>query len=255
VTVAAVNSVQTRDPLNGAPVRDGAILGSFAADPRSGSTTLYAAWEDATPVSSHTYNAILLSRSTDGGATWSGPVRVNADLTVPAFDPALTVRGDGEIGLTYYDFRGTLAGSALPVSYWLARSSDGGATWTESLVDGPFDLSIAPIVQGQYFLGDYQSLQWVGTDFLPFYARTWIGTTDPTDVFFNSLQIALGKAARQARASRYAAAPVTSGPQSPQFKQAVQDNLRRSLMRRRPAAWLRSPPGSTPFQKGSSSDP
>jgi hypothetical protein len=156
-------------------------------------------------------------------------------LGVPAFDPAITVRSDGEIGLTYYDFRGTLAGSALPVSYWLARSSDGGATWTESLIDGPFDLSGAPIVQSQYFLGDYQSLQWAGTDFLAFYVESRVASTGPTDVFFNSLQIALGKAARQVQPSRYAAEAVTFKPQSTQFKQAVQDNLQRSLMRRRPA--------------------
>ncbi|HEX4597088.1 MAG TPA: sialidase family protein [Burkholderiaceae bacterium] len=232
-TVAALNSVQTRDPLSGAPVRDGSILGSFAADPRSGSTTLYAAWEDATPVTGHSYNAILLSRSIDGGATWSGPVRVNADLAVPAFDPAVTVRSDGEIGLTYYDFRGSLAGGGLPVSYWLARSSDGGATWTEAQIDGPFDLSRAPIVQGQYFLGDYESLEWVGVDFLPFYVKTSAASTGPTGVFFNSLQIEFGKAARQAQASHYGAVPVTFEPQSAQFRQAVQDNLRRSLTRRR----------------------
>ncbi|HEX4584049.1 MAG TPA: sialidase family protein [Burkholderiaceae bacterium] len=239
-TVASVNSVQTRDPLNGAPVRDGSILGSFAADPRPGSTTLYAAWEDATPVTGHAYNAILLSRSSDGGATWSGAFRVNADLTVPAFDPAVTVRGDGEIGLTYYDFRGSLS-SGLPVSYWLARSSDGGATWIESMIDGPFDLSGAPIVQGQYFLGDYQALQWAGSDFLPFYAKTSAASTGPTDVFFNSLPIVHGQAARQAQAAHYAAVPVTFGPQSAQFRQAVQDNLQRSLTRRRQAAALWPP--------------
>jgi hypothetical protein len=54
-------------------------------------------------------------------------------------------------------------------------------------------------------------------------------------VFFNSLQIALGKAARQVQPSRYAAEAVTFKPQSAQFKQAVQNNLQRSLMRRRPA--------------------
>jgi hypothetical protein len=103
-------------------------------------------------------------------------------------------------------------------------------------VDGPFDLSSAPIVQGQYFLGDYEALQWAGTDFLPLYVKTSSASTGPTDVFFDSLQVAFGKAARQAQAGRYPAVPVTFGRQSGQFRQAVQDNLQRSLARRRPAA-------------------
>ena len=240
VTIAALNSVQTRDPVSGTPVRDGSILGSFSADPRSGSTTLYAAWEDATPVTSQAHNAILLSRSSDGGATWSNPLRVNADLTVPAFNPTLTVRGDGEIGLTYYDFRRFATAGAIPVSYWLARSSDGGTTWTETLIDGPFDLSSAPIVQAQYFLGDYESLAWAAADFLPFYAKTGTGSTGPTDIFFNSLNVAFGKAARAQQGRHYSAAPVPQAPASAAFRRAVADNLRRSLMHRRPAPLLPS---------------
>ncbi len=232
-TIAPLNSVQTKDPFSGKPVRDGSILGRFSADPRSGSTTLYATWEDATPVTNQAYNAILLSRSTDGGATWSHPVAVNADLTVPAFDPSLTVRGDGEIGLTYYDFRGGLPAGAIPVSYWLARSSDGGVTWAETLIDGPFDLSSAPGVQGQFFLGDYQSVQWAATDFLPFYTKTSSAGSGLTDVFFDSLNVTFGKAARQAPGGRYAATPVAAGLESATFKKEVADNLRRSLMHRR----------------------
>lgn len=245
--IAPLNSVQTRDPVSGLPVRDGSIIGSFAADPRAGSTTLYAAWEDASPVSNQTHNAILLSRSADGGASWSKPVSVNADLTVPAFDPSIAVRGDGEIGLTYYDFRGALAAGASPVSFWLARSSDDGATWTESRIDGPFDLSSAPLVQGQLFLGDYQALAWAGADFLPFYAKTSAAGPGPSDVFFNSVNVKLGRAAQQAQTKRYEAMSVTVGHQSPSFKGAVADNLRRSLMHRR---WDRRSSSGWP-QRGS----
>jgi hypothetical protein len=232
-SIAPLNSVQTRDPVSGVPVRDGSIIGSFAADPRAGSTTLYATWEDATPVSNRTHNAILLSRSTDGGVSWSAPSRVNGDLTVPAFDPSITVRSDGEIGLTYYDFRGALAAGGIPVTVRLARSSDGGATWTESQIDGPFDLSSAPLVQGQLFLGDYQSLAWAGTDFLPLYAKTPVAGPGTSTVHFDSVNVKFGQAAQQARTRRYAAMPVAVEPLPASFKRAVADNLRQSLMRRR----------------------
>ncbi len=233
-TIAALDSVQTRDPFTGQTVRDGSILGSFAADPRSGSTTLYAAWEDARPVISLAHNAILLSRSTDGGTTWSTPVRVNADLTVPAFNPSITVRGDGEIGLTYYDFRGSLASGGSPVSVWLSRSSDGGASWTETQLDGPFNLAVAPLVQGQRFLGDYEALTSTGTNFLAFYVKTTSGSTGPTDVFFDSVNIAFGKAAAQAEVRRYSSELLVAGPPSAALQQAVADNLRLALMHRRP---------------------
>jgi hypothetical protein len=52
-------------------------------------------------------------------------------------------------------------------------------------------------------------------------------------VFFNSVNVKVGKAARQAQTRRYAAMPVTVEHESASFKRAVADNLRRSLMRRR----------------------
>jgi len=231
-TIAALNSVQTRDPFTGLPVRDGSILGTFAADPRPGSTTLYAAWEDATPVANQDHNAIVLSRSGDGGATWSTPLLVNGDPTVPAFNPSIAVRSDGEIGLRYYDFRGALAGAAIPVSVWLARSSDGGSTWVESQIDGPFDLTNAPIVQGQLFLGDYEGFTGANTEFLSFYAKVVSGSTGPTDIFFDPANVPFGMAAHAAQARRYAAAPLAGRTASTRLKQEAAENLRRSLMHR-----------------------
>ena len=83
--IAQLLSVGTRVPSQGQVVRDSQILGSFAADPRDG--TLYAAWQDSR-FTGGAHDAIVLAWSTDGGATWSAPIRVNADAAAPAFVPS-----------------------------------------------------------------------------------------------------------------------------------------------------------------------
>jgi hypothetical protein len=167
------------DPENGTDVRDSATLGSIAVSKQG---AMVAVWQDSR-FSAFAYDGIAFSRSTDGGLTWSAPVRVNHDPDVAAFSPTVTVRNDGTIGVTYYDFRNNTADpTTLPTDIWLAQSSD-GVTWRESHVAGPFDLSIAPFAEG-LFLGDYHGLTSVGTTFVPFYVQTNSGNPgNRTDVF------------------------------------------------------------------------
>jgi hypothetical protein len=54
---------------------------------------------------------------------------------------------------------------------FLAHSHDDGATWTEQQLGGAFDMQNAPVARG-LFLGDYQGLDNIGSDFLAFFART-----------------------------------------------------------------------------------
>lgn len=57
----------------------------------------------------------------------------------------MNVTNDGVIGVTYYDFRkDTAYVAALLTTYSLAQSHDGGGTWDETLVAGPFDMLMAP---------------------------------------------------------------------------------------------------------------
>ena len=42
---------------------------------------------------------------TDGGRTWSTPVRISTHNETQAFTPAIRVDAQGNIGVTYYDFR------------------------------------------------------------------------------------------------------------------------------------------------------
>lgn len=74
---------------------------------------------------------IIFNRSTDGGATWSGGIRVNQDPVNNGkiqFFPAMTVDEFGGINVIYYDDRATTSDSA---GVFLARSLDHGTTWTE----------------------------------------------------------------------------------------------------------------------------
>ena len=172
-----------RDPKNNEPIRSGDIVPEIAVDRQSGA--LYAVWEDSR-FSSGARDGIVLSTSTDEGLTWSPrPVRVNGVLGTPAFTPSIAV-AQGKVGVTYYDLRNDNPGddTQLLATVWLATSSDGGATFQESAVGGPFDIRSAPTTDRGYFVGDYQGLVASGATFLPFFVLANNGNTaNRSDVF------------------------------------------------------------------------
>jgi hypothetical protein len=90
-----------------------------------------------------------------------------------AFTPAIRVDANGNIGVTYYDFRNNdPATPALETDTWFTRSTDGGATWSEERVTPTsFDMRTAPYARG-YFLGDYEGLDNIGNGFTPFFIQS-----------------------------------------------------------------------------------
>lgn len=180
IRVSHLGTVGVRDPDTGQAVRTGDIIPNIAADGRSGA--LYAVWQDAR-FSGGDHDGIAFSSSTDDGLTWSAPVQINTATSVPAFTAAIFVADDGTIGVTHYDFRNNTADpSTLPTDAWLLRSADGGATWTETHLAGPFDMKTAPVARG-FFLGDYVGLTATPSDFVPFFVVANSGdTTNRTDV-------------------------------------------------------------------------
>ncbi len=181
VQVSQLLTVGTADPRTGAFVRDGSLVPQIAAGPDG---TLYVVWQDSR-FSNGARDGIALARSGDGGSTWSAPVQVNSVATVPAFTPNVHVRGDGTVGVTYFDFRpASPSPTTLVTAYWLARSANATA-WTENSIGEPFDMFLAPTSGGPdvFFVGDYHGLSSVGDMFVPLFARTTDDIADRTDVF------------------------------------------------------------------------
>ncbi len=74
---------------------------------------------------------IILNRSTDGGQTWSGGIRVNQDQLnngAIQYFPAVHVDKFGGLNILFYDDRNTTSDST---GVFLARSDNGGSTWRE----------------------------------------------------------------------------------------------------------------------------
>src|SRR6059058_933528 len=181
IDISRDGSIAVRDPDTGAGIRAGAGLPDIAVGPDG---TLYAVWSDGR-FSGFTHDDVALSRSTDGGITWSAPIKVNASPAgVAAFTPAVEVASDGTVAVTYYDFRNnTPDPSTLPTDAFAIFSHDGGASFGSEvrLTTTSFDLDLAPRAGG-LFLGDYVGLSHVGATFVPFFTQT-VSSSNPTDIF------------------------------------------------------------------------
>jgi len=186
ITVGSVQAVEVSDPETGQGVRTGDVIPDIAVDQTNGA--LYVVWQDgrfSSPPQGHAYAGIALTKSTDGGFTWSTPVQVNQRPDVQAFTPAVEVSADGTVGVTYYDFRtNTSDPDTLPTDYFIVHSHDGGATFgDEAHVAGPFDMKTAPRAGG-FFVGDYEGLATIGDTFVPVFVQANSGdTANRTDVF------------------------------------------------------------------------
>ena len=231
IRVATVQSVGTRDESSGFFVRDGSNLGSIAAGPNG---ELAVVWQDAR-FSGGAYDGIAFTRSTDGGFTWSAPVRINGAPAAKALVPAVHIRSDGEIGVSYYDLRNNLPDAAtLPIDLWLTRSTD-GVNWRETHIDGPFDLTLAPYARG-LFLGDYMGLSSRGAVFIPFYARTGAGGSGATDVIAALTTATTGNTRRAPHGDTGAvvsAQPAPPLPPSPWLDATLRESAARTIANRR----------------------
>jgi hypothetical protein len=155
-------------------VRSDGVIVDLAVDYSNGPHhgRIYITWQDHQD-NPNGDDLIMLSHSDDGGLTWSAPAKVNqtpsGTFTDQAFEPAVHVNSDGVVAVSYYDFRNDVSGDGeLTTDHWIVHSHDGGATWSESHLGGPFDMHQAPYARG-YFIGDYQGLDSQGSAFRPLF--------------------------------------------------------------------------------------
>ena len=207
--VSPIQAIGERDPepincrpfITGNPpctlVRSDGVIIDLAVDYSDGPNggRLYVVWQD------HADNPfgddlIMLSHSDDGGVSWSAPQKINqtpsGTFTDQAFEPTVHVNDDGVVAVSYYDFRDDVSGDGeLTTDHWIVHSHNGGDTWTEDHLGGPFDMHQAPYARG-YFIGDYQGLDSQGGVFRPLFTLANEGTAgvfpnpNPTDEFINS---------------------------------------------------------------------
>jgi hypothetical protein len=170
----------------------GGDLPDFAVDRSSG--MLYAAWDDD---SVGGIDSIFFSQSSDGGLTWSAPVKINKTPTnVPpgdqqAFTATVKVAANGTVGVSYYDLRNNTPAPGLSTDHWFVHchgSCTDPANWAETHVAGPFDLEQAAYARG-FFLGDYMGMVTLpGNVFGSFYGQAVSRAADnPSDNFFSTL--------------------------------------------------------------------
>jgi hypothetical protein len=176
--IAADDGIGITDPNTGAAVRAGTDLPGVAVDRSSG--TVYVVWEDGR-FSGSSHEDIAISQSMDGGLTWSTPIKVNQTPTnIPtadqqAFTPQVAVAANGEIGVSYYDFRHNTGGPGLLTDYWIAFSSPGASLSfgnEQRLTATSFDGELAPLSDTNSglanMIGDYEGLVAGGPSFNAF---------------------------------------------------------------------------------------
>ena len=109
---------------------------NIAVDQTNGphSGNVYVAWSQYNGQAGN--NAVLVSRSTDHGLTFSHPVRVQEALGTASFAD-LAVGPDGAVYVTFIQYPST---SNPTTGIWLAKSTDGGASFSPAVL-------VASIVQ------------------------------------------------------------------------------------------------------------
>jgi hypothetical protein len=108
-------------------------------------------------------------------------------VTAFAFQPAIAVDARGTVGVIWYDNRNDRPGDAARTTdVWFAHSADGGSSWSQTHVAGPFDFRTALRPSGDLRLGEYQGLSGLrGRGFAAVFTQAAPQAKDgPTDIFF-----------------------------------------------------------------------
>jgi hypothetical protein len=134
---------------------------------------------------------IVLFKSTNGGRSYTGPVRVNQDAgnsDADQFQPWMAVTESGQLNIMFFDRRNDPANYFIDT--YLARSEDGGSTFTDRRASARmWDPAInAPTSVSGKFIGDYQGLVADDDVAIPFWNDTQLNNLPKTDKEYSPYQ-------------------------------------------------------------------
>ncbi len=164
--------------------RSPASLPAFTASPTNGN--LYLAWADYRNSDSDIY----FTRSTNGGSTWSTPLRLNDDPVgngIDQWQPQISVAPNGRVAVSWFDRRlNCPTDSWIPPAHrglsnfcidtFITRSFDDGQTWVANLRASAqtwdWSLNLPLDGSGDGFIGDYQGIASSNEFDFPFWNAT-----------------------------------------------------------------------------------
>ncbi len=175
--IAPFNSLGVHAPNTGQLLRVGDGLEEVAIGANG---ELFVVWESSTNFVKNDQQTvgfsddeILLATSSDGGATWNGPMVVHTAGGKPTYTPTVAVNGN-TLAITYYDNRKLGAETTvLPTDYWVSlfNATTLAFLGEQRITIKSFDQLSAPFARG-FFLGDYEGLQPSGNGFEALFVKT-----------------------------------------------------------------------------------
>jgi len=134
---------------------------------------IYVVWNDTR----NGDDDVFLGISSDGGDSWSSAMRINNDPIGNGKDqywPSIAISELGEIVILFYDSRNTSSNDIIEA--YIARSTDGGATFTNELLST--QPSTTNIPNGDVRFGDYINIDFVGGNIVPVWTDERAGGFD-----------------------------------------------------------------------------
>jgi hypothetical protein len=156
---------------------------------------VYVAWSDCRfrnfgPGHRCVHNDIVMSTSTDGHH-WSHVIRIPIDARTSSIDhflPAIAVdpstsASAAHIGIVYYFYPDAGCNvSTCDLSVGFASSVDGGDTWADQRIAGPFKTPWFPLTTQGYMVGDYFSVSFASGKAIPVFIAGAEGDCERGDV-------------------------------------------------------------------------